>query len=88
MTLDRDVYRLPQWFEEHMDPDLADARMWSMPPVEWTELGTKDDLAQLEARLRAHTELTAARSMRTTVYAVLGAAVTNVASLLTALNVG
>ena len=56
--------------------------------MEWTQLGTKDDLGALEARLQAHTELTAARSMRTTVYAVLGAAVTNVAVLLTALNVG
>ena len=66
----------------------ADETMASMPPVEWTELGTKQDLTQLEERLRTHTELTAARSMRTTVFAVLGGATTNVAVLLTALNVG
>lgn len=71
-----------------MDTDLADAIMESMPPLEWTQLATTDDLGALELRLRAHTELTVARSTRTVVTATIGAAMANFGLLLTALNIG
>ncbi len=43
-------HRLRQRFTELMDEDLADAIMESMPPVPWTDLATKDDIARLDGR--------------------------------------
>ena len=89
MTIDEATrLRLRQWFLEHMDSDLADAIMASMPPLEWTKLATKDDLRDTEDRLRAHTELHAARSTHLLVANTIGAAVANMGLLLTALRVG
>ncbi len=42
--------RLRQRFTELMDEDLADAIMESMPPVPWTDLATKNDIARLDGR--------------------------------------
>jgi hypothetical protein len=57
MTIDeRTRLRLRQWFLEHMGDELADAVMEALPPVEWNQLATKDDLHQLEERLDAKWE--------------------------------
>jgi hypothetical protein len=61
--------------------------MESMPPLEWTQLATKDDIGELEVRPQAHTELTMARSTRTAVTATLGATMANFVLQITALNV-
>jgi len=42
--------RIRQNFIELMDEQLADAIMESMPPIPWTDLATKDDIARLELR--------------------------------------
>jgi len=57
MSIDeRTRLRLRQWFLEHMGDELADAVMEALPPVEWNQLATKDDLRQLEERLDAKWE--------------------------------
>ena len=43
------------WFAEQLNDDLADAIMESMPPIEWTDVATKDDLALMGRELRAET---------------------------------
>jgi methyl-accepting chemotaxis protein len=42
--------RIRQYLIELMDEQAADAMMESMPPIPWTELATKADLAQLDRR--------------------------------------
>ncbi len=44
-------FRLHRRLSELLDPELADAMMESMPPTPWTELATKNDLADLEQRI-------------------------------------
>ena len=53
--------RLHQRLTELLDPELADAMMESMPPMRWDQLATKDDIAQLDARMDAQGEALAAR---------------------------
>jgi hypothetical protein len=43
--------RIRQYLIELMDEGAADAMMESMPPIPWTQLATKDDIAQLDRRL-------------------------------------
>ena len=43
--------RIRQYLIELMDEGAADAMMESMPPIPWTELATKDDIARLDDRL-------------------------------------
>jgi DNA repair ATPase RecN len=43
--------RIRQYLIELMDEDAADAIMESMPPIPWTELATKEDIARLDGRL-------------------------------------
>jgi hypothetical protein len=43
--------RIRQHLIELMDEQAADAMMESMPPIPWTDLATKDDIAQLTARM-------------------------------------
>jgi hypothetical protein len=43
--------RIRQRLIELMDEQAADAMMESMPPIPWTDLATKDDIAQLTARM-------------------------------------
>ncbi len=43
--------RIRQYFVEQIDEEAADAIMESMPPVPWTELATKTDLARIETRI-------------------------------------
>ena len=43
------------WFAEQLNDDLADAIMEFMPPIEWTDVATKDDLALMGRELRAET---------------------------------
>ena len=43
--------RIRQYFVEQIDEQAADAIMESMPPVPWTELATKTDLARIETRI-------------------------------------
>ena len=46
--------RIRQWFMQQVDDEeMADAIMESMPPVEWSELVTKHDLALTTRELRA-----------------------------------
>jgi outer membrane murein-binding lipoprotein Lpp len=42
--------RIRQYLIELMDEDAADAMMESMPPIPWTQLATKDDIARLDGR--------------------------------------
>ncbi len=58
---ERTRLRLRQWFLEHMGDELADAVMEALPPVEWNQLATKDDLRQLEERLDLRTAALDAR---------------------------
>ena len=43
--------RIRQSLIELMDEQAADAMMESMPPIPWTDLATKDDIAELTARM-------------------------------------
>lgn len=43
--------RIRQYFVEQIDEQAADAIMESMPPIPWTELATKTDLARIETRI-------------------------------------
>ena len=43
--------RIRQHLIELMDEQAADAMMESMPPIPWTDLATKDDIARLTARM-------------------------------------
>ncbi|MEZ5246294.1 MAG: hypothetical protein R2707_14425 [Acidimicrobiales bacterium] len=43
--------RIRQYLIELMDESAADAMMESMPPIPWTQLATKDDIALLDRRL-------------------------------------
>ena len=43
--------RIRQYLIELMDEEAADAILESMPPIPWTELATKDDLARLESKI-------------------------------------
>ncbi|MEQ8842227.1 MAG: hypothetical protein RIB98_14685 [Acidimicrobiales bacterium] len=43
--------RIRQYLLELMDEDAANAMMESMPPIPWTQLATKDDMARLDGRL-------------------------------------
>lgn len=45
--------RIRQRFIELMDEEAADAIMESMPPIPWTEIATKTDIARLDARFDA-----------------------------------
>ena len=55
MAIDERIrLRIRQWFMEQVDDEeMADAIMESMPPVEWSELVTKHDLALTTRELRA-----------------------------------
>ena len=51
---ERTRLRIRQWFMEQVDDEeMADAIMESLPPVEWSELVTKQDLALTTRELRA-----------------------------------
>ena len=43
------------WFAEQLNDEPADAIMESMPPIEWTDVATKDDIALMGRELRAET---------------------------------
>lgn len=45
--------QIRQHFIELMDERLADAIMESMPPIPWTDLATKDDIARLDERFES-----------------------------------
>jgi len=47
--------RIRQYLIELMDEQAADAMMESMPPIPWTELATKADLAQFDRRVATWT---------------------------------
>lgn len=89
---ERTRLRLRQWFLEHMGDELADAVMEALPPVEWNQLATKDDLRQLEERLdlkwdsRFSSELSSLRL--TIVLSAIGTAFSSWGLLLTALALG
>ncbi len=55
MAIDeRTRLRIRQWFMQQVDDEeMADAIMESMPPVEWTELATRHDLALTTRELRS-----------------------------------
>ena len=55
MAIDERIrLRIRQWFMQQVDDEeMADAIMESMPPVEWSELVTKHDLALTTRELRA-----------------------------------
>ena len=55
MTVDeRTRLRIRQWFLQQMDDEeMADAIMESMPPVDWSDLATKQDLALTTRELRS-----------------------------------
>jgi hypothetical protein len=55
VTVDeRTRLRIRQWFLQQMDDEeMADAIMESMPPVDWSELATKHDLALTTRELRS-----------------------------------
>lgn len=44
-------HKLYQRLEDTLGPDEADTLMAHLPAVEWSQVATKDDLHQLEARL-------------------------------------
>ena len=51
---ERTRLRIRQWFMQQIDDEeMADAIMESMPPVEWSELVTKQDLALTTRELRS-----------------------------------
>jgi len=54
VTVDeRTRLRIRQWFLQQMaDEEMADAIMESMPPVDWSDLVTKQDLALTTRELR------------------------------------
>ncbi len=41
-----------QWFTEHMNPDMADAIMEAMPPIDFTDLATRRDLEGSQTLMR------------------------------------
>ena len=55
MAIDERIrLRIRQWFMQQVDDEeMADAIMESMPPVEWSELVTKQDLAFTTRELRS-----------------------------------
>ena len=44
--------RMRGWFATHMDPDLADAVMEAMPPLDYDQFATKPDLDNLRTGLK------------------------------------
>lgn len=48
---ERRRHELFKWFEEQMDEERAATMIELMPPTGFAELATKQDLAELEARL-------------------------------------
>jgi hypothetical protein len=48
---ERQRHELFKWFEEQMGEERAATMIELMPPTGFAELATKQDLAQLEARL-------------------------------------
>ena len=58
---ERTRLQIRQHFIELMNEELADAIMESMPPIPWSEIATKRDLAALETRIDARFEQVDAR---------------------------
>jgi len=56
-------------------PEVADALMQLLPPVPWSELATKQDLALLEARLGGELRKEMSAQTRTIMLSVIGAIV-------------
>ena len=50
-TDERTRLRIRQYLIDLMDEEAADAIMDSMPPIPWTQLATKDDIAALAIRI-------------------------------------
>ena len=73
---ERARYTLHQRLEQVLGPAEAATLMTLVPPADWSEVATKRDLAELEARLIATVHETIHTSMvamnRSTVLAVVG----------------
>lgn len=57
MVDERSRLKVVQALSEQLGPEVAAALMECVPPFPWTELPTKHDLAELEARLNLRFEI-------------------------------
>ena len=60
---------------EALGPEEAETLMSSLPPMDWTEIATKSDLAGLEERLELRITAHVDRALRTQTQWVFGAVV-------------
>ncbi|MBQ90224.1 MAG: hypothetical protein CL441_02210 [Acidimicrobiaceae bacterium] len=58
MTVDEKTrLEIRNWFREQLNDELADAIMEAMPPVEWAQVATRDEVSRLGQDLRAEMDL-------------------------------
>ena len=56
---DHDRALVYKWFDEHAGREVAAAMMEMLPPVNWTDVATRHDLAALETRMATKDDLAA-----------------------------